>query len=268
MATDAQAGAAALQLSATAIFKSFGTFEVLKGISLNAYKHDVISILGASGSGKSTFLRCLNFLEFPSDGEVCLNGELVRTRRNLSRQLEPSDRKQIERLRTRVSMVFQGFNLWSPMTALENVMEAPVHVLGLSRKCAREIAEAYLERVGLAERKDFYPSQMSGGQQQRAAIARALAVNPDVILFDEPTSALDPELVGEVLKVMKGLAEEGRTMIVVTHEMGFAREVSNRVLFLDQGQTEAEGSPEEIFGRPQSSRLRQFLARTQDWSDQ
>jgi ABC-type histidine transport system ATPase subunit len=251
------------QLSATGIRKSFGNLDVLKSISLDAYKHDVISILGASGSGKSTFLRCLNFLEFPSEGSVSLNGEMVRTRRNAARQLEPDDRKQIARFRTRVSMVFQSFNLWSHMTVLENVMEAPVHVLGIKPKDARGIAEGLLDRVGIAERKHFYPSQMSGGQQQRAAIARALAVNPDVILFDEPTSALDPELVGEVLKVMKGLAEEGRTMIVVTHEMNFAREVSNRVVFLDQGRIEAEGPPEEVMLRPQSSRLRQFLARSQ-----
>lgn len=251
------------QLSATAIRKSFGTLEVLKGISLDAYKHDVISILGASGSGKSTFLRCLNFLECPSDGSVSLNGETVQTRRTISHQLEPSNRKQIERLRTRVSMVFQSFNLWPHMTALENVMEALIHVLGMSRSEAKDIADEFLARVGLSERRNYFPSQMSGGQQQRAAIARALAVNPEVILFDEPTSALDPELVGEVLKVMKRLAQEGMTMIVVTHEMSFAREVSNRVVFLDRGRVEAEGSPEEVMLQPRSDRLRQFLARTQ-----
>lgn len=264
MLTEYGNGTADLQLSAAGICKAFGDFEVLRGISLDAYRHDVISILGASGSGKSTFLRCLNFLESPSQGTVSLNGESVRTRRNRDNQLVPSDRKQIERLRTRVSMVFQGFNLWPHMTALENVMEAPLHVLRMSRKEAREVAEAYLARVGLAERMDFYPSQMSGGQQQRAAIARALAVNPEIILFDEPTSALDPELVGEVLKVMKGLAEEGRTMIVVTHEMSFAREVSNRVVFLDRGRTEAEGPPDDVILHPKSSRLRQFLARTKN----
>lgn len=263
MQADPQDGAVNAQLSATGICKSFGKFEVLKGISLTAHKHDVISILGASGSGKSTFLRCLNFLELPSEGSVSVSGEMVRTRRNRELQLEPSDRKQIQRLRTRVSMVFQGFNLWSHMTALENVMEASVYVLRKSPDEARHAAELLLERVGLADRKHFYPSQMSGGQQQRVAIARALAVNPEVILFDEPTSALDPELVGEVLKVMKDLAEEGRTMIVVTHEMGFAREVSNRVVFLDQGRIEAEGSPDEVMLRPASGRLRQFLARTQ-----
>lgn len=247
------------QLSATDIYKSFGEFDVLKGISLSAFKHDVISILGASGSGKSTFLRCLNFLELPSDGSVSVSGEMVKTRRNRERQLEPADSKQIQRIRTRVSMVFQSFNLWSHMTALENVMEASIHVLRVPRNEAKDIAEVFLDRVGLAERRHFYPAQMSGGQQQRVAIARALAVNPEVILFDEPTSALDPELVGEVLKVMKDLAEEGRTMIVVTHEMAFAREVSNRVVFLDQGRTEAEGTPEEVLLQPDSLRLRQFL---------
>jgi ABC-type histidine transport system ATPase subunit len=263
MQADPQDGSIRPQLSATDIHKSFGEFEVLKGISLTANKHDVISILGASGSGKSTFLRCLNFLEFPTEGIVSVSGEVIKTRRNRDQQLEPSDRKQIERLRTRVSMVFQSFNLWSHMTALENVMEASVHVLGMPPDKAKDIAERLLERVGLVDRRHFYPTHMSGGQQQRVAIARALAVNPDVILFDEPTSALDPELVGEVLKVMKDLAEEGRTMIVVTHEMGFAQDVSNRVVFLDQGRTEAEGSPDEEMLRPESARLRQFLARTQ-----
>ena len=252
------------QLSARNIQKCFGNIEVLKGISVDAYNHDVISILGASGSGKSTFLRCLNFLESPSEGEVALDGEVVRTRRNRAYQLEPSDRRQIERFRTRVSMVFQGFNLWSHLTVLENVMEASVHVLGVPTKDARNTAETLLERVGLAERMQYYPAHLSGGQQQRAAIARALAVDPEVILFDEPTSALDPELVGEVLNVMKGLAEEGRTMIVVTHEMGFARDVSNRVIFLEQGKIEEDGTPDEVMANPQSDRFRQFLARSRD----
>lgn len=252
------------QLSAQNIHKSFGSIEVLKGISVDAWNHDVISILGASGSGKSTFLRCLNFLESPTEGEVALDGEVVRTGRNREHQLEPSDQRQIERFRTRVSMVFQGFNLWSHMTVLENVMEASVHVLGVPRQDARNTAEALLERVGLAERMQYYPAHLSGGQQQRAAIARALAVDPEVILFDEPTSALDPELVGEVLTVMKGLAEEGRTMIVVTHEMGFARDVSNRVIFLEQGKIEEDGTPDEVMTNPQSDRFRQFLARSRD----
>ena len=252
------------KLEARDIHKSFGQLEVLKGISLEARRHDVISILGSSGSGKSTFLRCLNFLECPTHGEVALSGETVRTRRNRQGQLEPTDRRQIERLRTQVSMVFQGFNLWSHMTVLENVMEASVHVLRIPVGEARETAEAQLRRVGLIDRAGFYPSQLSGGQQQRAAIARALAVDPEVILFDEPTSALDPELVGEVLNVMKGLAEEGRTMIVVTHEMGFAREVSSRVIFLEQGRIEADGAPEDVMRNGESDRFRQFLARSRD----
>lgn len=252
------------QLAVDNIHKSFGTHKVLQGISLDAYKHDVISILGASGSGKSTFLRCLNFLEHPTEGEVALDGEIIKTRRNREGQLAPADKKQAERLRTRVSMVFQGFNLWSHMTVLENVMEASVHVLGMPKAEVRENAEALLERVGLADRRNYYPGHMSGGQQQRAAIARALAVDPEVILFDEPTSALDPELVGEVLKVMQGLAEEGRTMIVVTHEMGFARDVSNRVIFLANGEIDTDGRPEDVMRNPDSERFTQFLARSRD----
>ncbi|MEP5759090.1 MAG: ATP-binding cassette domain-containing protein [Litoreibacter sp.] len=252
------------QLAVKNIHKSFGTHKVLRGISLNAHNHDVISILGASGSGKSTFLRCLNFLESPTEGEVALDGEVIETRRNRAGQLEPANKKQIERLRTRVSMVFQSFNLWSHMTVLENVMEASVHVLGIPKNEARENAEALLDRVGLADRRNYYPGHMSGGQQQRAAIARALAVDPEVILFDEPTSALDPELVGEVLKVMQGLAEEGRTMIVVTHEMGFARDVSNRVIFLAEGEIDTDGPPEQVMSNPESERFSQFLARSRD----
>ncbi len=252
------------QLEAKDIHKSFGQLEVLKGISLEACRHDVISILGSSGSGKSTFLRCLNFLESPTEGEVALCGDTIRTRRNRQGQLEPVDKRQIEQFRTRVSMVFQGFNLWSHMTVLENVMEASVHVLRKPVPEAREMAEVQLQRVGLADRGHSYPSQLSGGQQQRVAIARALAVDPEVILFDEPTSALDPELVGEVLNVMKGLAEEGRTMIVVTHEMAFAREVSSRVIFFEKGRIEADGPPEDVMRNPESERFREFLARTRD----
>jgi arginine/ornithine transport system ATP-binding protein len=252
------------QLEARHIHKSFGLLEVLKGVSLEARRHDVISILGSSGSGKSTFLRCLNFLECLTQGEVALGGETVKTRRNREGQLEPADRRQIQQFRTRVSMVFQGFNLWSHMTVLENVMEALVHVLRMPVSEARERAEVQLRRVGLIDRAGFYPSQLSGGQQQRAAIARALAVDPEVILFDEPTSALDPELVGEVLNVMKSLAVEGRTMIVVTHEMGFARDVSSRVIFLEQGRIAADGPPDEVMRNPESDRFRHFLARTRD----
>ncbi|CAG9236674.1 lysine/arginine/ornithine ABC transporter/histidine ABC transporter, ATP binding subunit [Paraburkholderia caribensis] len=243
------------------IHKSFGDNEVLKGVSLTAKKGDVISIIGASGSGKSTFLRCINYLERPNSGQIFLDGEEIRTKKDKAGGLEVVEPKQLQRMRTKLSMVFQHFNLWAHMNVLENIIEAPTHVLGLSRKEAEERAREYLEKVGLPSRVEKqYPSHLSGGQQQRVAIARALAMNPDVMLFDEPTSALDPELVGEVLKVMQKLAEEGRTMIVVTHEMGFARNVSNHVVFLHQGRTEEQGPPEEVLNAPQSERLRQFLS--------
>jgi histidine transport system ATP-binding protein len=243
------------------IHKSFGDNEVLKGVSLNANKGDVISIIGASGSGKSTFLRCINFLERPNSGRIVVDGEEVKTKSDKAGNLDVADLKQLQRIRAKLSMVFQHFNLWAHMNVLENVIEAPIHVLGVPRREAEERGRAYLEKVGLAPRVEKqYPSHLSGGQQQRVAIARALAMNPDVMLFDEPTSALDPELVGEVLKVMQKLAEEGRTMIVVTHEMGFARHVSNHVVFLHQGRTEEEGSPEEVLSAPRSERLKQFLS--------
>jgi arginine/ornithine transport system ATP-binding protein len=249
-----------LQLSAFDIHKSFADFEVLKGISLDAYQHDIIAILGASGSGKSTFLRCLNFLELPTEGSVSLNGEDIKLKRLSHGHLAPADQGQIRRARAKLGMVFQNFNLWSHMTVLENVIEVPVHVLGVPRKQAVEKANGLLERVGIYERKDYYPAHLSGGQQQRAAIARALATDPSVLLFDEPTSALDPELVGEVLKVIRDLAEEGRTMILVTHEMSFARQVANRVIFFHQGRIEEEGAPDDIMVRPSSERFRNFLA--------
>ncbi|HTH73138.1 MAG TPA: ATP-binding cassette domain-containing protein [Trinickia sp.] len=243
------------------LHKQYGSNEVLKGVSLKANAGDVISIIGSSGSGKSTMLRCINFLEQPSAGRIYVDGEEVRTSKDKTGGLRVSDQKQLQRIRTKLSMVFQHFNLWSHMNVLENVTEAPMHVLGIARREAEERARMYLEKVGLAPRLEKqYPSHLSGGQQQRVAIARALAMNPDVMLFDEPTSALDPELVGEVLKVMQKLAEEGRTMIVVTHEMGFARNVSNHVMFLHQGRVEEEGKPDEVFGNTKSERLRQFLA--------
>ncbi|MGV2289596.1 ATP-binding cassette domain-containing protein [Trinickia sp. YCB016] len=243
------------------LHKQFGNHEVLKGVSLKANAGDVISIIGSSGSGKSTFLRCINFLEQPNAGRIYLDGEEVRTQKDKAGALRVADQKQLQRMRTKLSMVFQHFNLWAHMNVLENVIEAPVHVLGLARREAEERARQYLEKVGLAPRVEKqYPSHLSGGQQQRVAIARALAMNPDVMLFDEPTSALDPELVGEVLKVMQKLAEEGRTMIVVTHEMGFARNVSNHVVFLHQGRIEEEGHPNEVFQNTKSERLRQFLS--------
>ena len=242
------------------IHKSFGAIEVLKGVSLTANDHDVISILGSSGSGKSTFLRCINMLEYPTSGSVRVKGELIEMKNQKDGSITPKDRKQVDRIRSKLAMVFQQFNLWSHMTVIQNVYEAPVHVLKIPKKEAKEHAEAVLERVGLIDRKDYYPAHLSGGQQQRAAIARALAMKPDLMLFDEPTSALDPELVGEVLKVMRSLAEDGSTMLVVTHEMGFAREVSKRVMFLHQGRVEEDGTPEEVFDNPKSDRFREFLS--------
>jgi octopine/nopaline transport system ATP-binding protein len=247
-------------LSVADIHKSFGRHEVLKGISLDAHEGDVISILGASGSGKSTLLRCINLLEVPDSGTITVAGETIAMRRRRDGRPEPASMKQVDRIRSELGMVFQSFNLWSHMTVLENVIEGPVHVLHRPRaECIAE-AETLLERVGLADRRNYYPAHLSGGQQQRAAIARALAMRPKLMLFDEPTSALDPELVGEVLKVMRSLAEEGRTMLVVTHEMGFARNVSNRVMFLHQGLVEVEGSPREVFDELRSERFRQFVS--------
>ena len=242
------------------LYKNFGSHEVLKGINLTAHKGDVISIIGSSGSGKSTFLRCINLLETPSSGDVLVHGELIRMKSSKLGERFPESRKQVERIRSRLAMVFQSFNLWSHMTVLQNVIEVPIQVLKIPRAEAIEKAEMLLHRVGLYERRDYYPGHLSGGQQQRAAIARALAVDPEVMLFDEPTSALDPELVGEVLQVMRNLAEEGRTMLVVTHEMSFARDVSNRVMFLHQGVVEEEGDPKQVFSNPTSERFKQFIS--------
>ncbi|HEY0209823.1 histidine ABC transporter ATP-binding protein HisP [Acerihabitans sp.] len=243
------------------LHKRYGDQEVLKGVSLEARAGDVISIIGSSGSGKSTFLRCINFLEKPSEGSISVNNIDIHMVRDRDGQLKVFDKKQLQLLRTRLTMVFQHFNLWSHMTVLENVMEAPVQVLGLSKSEARERAVLYLDKVGIDERaRAKYPINLSGGQQQRVSIARALAMEPDVLLFDEPTSALDPELVGEVLRIMQKLAEEGKTMVVVTHEMEFARHVSNHVIFLHQGVIEEEGTPAEVFGNPKSTRLQQFLS--------
>ncbi|MHA3979884.1 ABC transporter ATP-binding protein [Halovulum sp. GXIMD14794] len=242
------------------IHKSFGDLEVLKGVSLSAQKGDVISIIGASGSGKSTFLRCINFLETPDRGRIVLNGEEIRVRADKSGRLSGVDPKQIQHLRARLGMVFQNFNLWGHMTVLQNVMEGPVQVLKRPKDEVRDEAMDLLAKVGIADKHGSYPAQLSGGQQQRVAIARALAMRPEVLLFDEPTSALDPELVGEVLRVMRGLADEGRTMVVVTHEMGFAREVSTRAMFFHQGRIEEEGPPRDLFGAPKSERCKAFLA--------
>lgn len=242
------------------LHKYFGTHEVLKGIDMTAHKGDVISLIGSSGSGKSTFLRCINLLETPSSGTVSLHGELIRMKSNRAGERLPEDMRQVERIRSRLAMVFQSFNLWSHMTIMQNIIEVPIQVLKVPRAEAITKAELLLNRVGLWERRDYYPGHLSGGQQQRAAIARALAVDPEVMLFDEPTSALDPELVGEVLGLMRELAEEGRTMLVVTHEMSFARDVSNKVMFLHQGRVEEEGNPKEIFAHPKSERFKQFIS--------
>ena len=244
------------------LHKRFGQLEVLKGVSLSARDGDVVAIIGGSGSGKSTLLRCINCLENPTSGLIRVNGEEIRLKADSHGHTRPADRRQIERIRSRLGMVFQSFNLWSHMTLLENVIEVPIHVLGVRREEAIETAERLLARVGLAEKRDVYPAFMSGGQQQRGAIARALAIDPRVMLFDEPTSALDPELVGEVLKVIGDLAQEGRTMILVTHEMKFARNVATHVVYLYNGLVEEEGPPEQLFGDPKSERLKQFLSNT------
>ncbi len=240
------------------IRKRYGPLEVLKGISLEARTGEVISIVGASGSGKSTLLRCIPLLEVPDAGEVGVGGEWLAWRSKGSARI-PAEKAQVSRLRSRLGFVFQSFNLWSHMTVLGNVIEAPVHVQRRPRAEAMEEARALLAKVGLAEKADSYPAQLSGGQQQRVAIARALAMRPAALLLDEPTSALDPELVGEVLRVIRALAEEGRTMLIVTHEMGFARDVSTRAVFLHQGRIEEEGPPAQVFGDPISDRCRQFV---------
>jgi arginine/ornithine transport system ATP-binding protein len=242
------------------IHKRFGRNEVLKGVSLTAHAGDVISIIGSSGSGKSTFLRCINLLEKPHQGRILVAGEELKLAPAANGELSAVDPKQLQRMRTRLAMVFQHFNLWAHMTVLQNIIEAPVHVMGVARDEAVEIARKYLTQVGLEGMEDRYPAHMSGGQQQRVAIARSLAMEPEVMLFDEPTSALDPELVSEVLKVMKNLALEGRTMIVVTHEMGFAREVANHLIFLHKGLIEEEGVPAVVLAKPKSERLQQFLS--------
>ena len=249
-----------IELRADNICKSFGQQQVLRGISLAARQGDVIAMIGASGSGKSTFLRCLNLLESPQSGQIMLGGEMLDLIPGKDGGLVARQAEQLRRLRRQVAMVFQHFNLWAHMTALDNVMEAPVQVLKLSKAEAVERATAYLQRVGVYHRRNAYPAHLSGGEQQRVAIARALAMEPRVMLFDEPTSALDPELVAEVLRVMRSLAEEGRTMIVVTHEMAFARDVSRQVIFLDKGLIEAQGSPQTMLVQPENDRLKAFLS--------
>lgn len=242
------------------LHKRFGDLHVLKGISLSAKEGEVVSILGSSGSGKSTLLRCINLLEVPDEGEIIIAGEGIDLGRTRDGKGVVKDQRQVDRIRSQLGMVFQSFNLWSHKTILENLIEAPIHVQKRPRKECIDEAESLLERVGIADKRNFYPIHLSGGQQQRAAIARALAMRPKAMLFDEPTSALDPELVGEVLKTMRSLAEEGRTMLVVTHEMGFARDVSSRVVFMNQGAIEEDGTPGEVFGNSRSERLKQFIS--------
>ncbi len=240
--------------------KRFGHLEVLKGISLEVAPREVLVLLGPSGSGKSTFLRCINHLEPIDSGRLSVDGELVGYRQSGDTLYELKER-EVARKRAEIGMVFQRFNLFSNMTALSNVTVAPVSVRGLKRDVAVRRARELLDRVGLSDKADAYPSQLSGGQQQRVAIARALAMDPKLMLFDEPTSALDPELVGEVLEVMKGLARDGMTMIVVTHEMGFAREVGDRVVFMDDGVVVEEGAPAEVFTNPRHARTKSFLSK-------
>ncbi len=243
------------------LHKSYGQLEVLKGVDLTAPRGHVVSLIGSSGSGKSTLLRCCNLLEDSQDGEIEFEGEAVRWRgTGLGRQ--PADRAQVTRMRTNLSMVFQQFNLWSHMTILQNVMEAPVTVLKRDPAEVEATARAYLAKVGIADKADAWPAQLSGGQQQRAAIARALCMEPRALLFDEPTSALDPELEQEVVKVIKALAEEGRTMILVTHDMKLAADVSDHVVFLHRGKVEEEGPPDQLFATPRTDRLRGFLSAT------
>lgn len=251
-------------VKATQVHKAFGNLHVLKGIDMTVMPGTVTVILGPSGSGKSTFLRLINQLETLTGGEIDIDGEMIGYKyvdKGGERVLQTLNDKEVAEQRSKLGMVFQRFNLFPHMTALENVMEAPVHVKHMDKKEARKLAIEELNRVGMGERLDYYPAQLSGGQQQRIAIARALAMNPDVMLFDEPTSALDPEMVGEVLEIMKELADDGMTMVVVTHEMGFAREVATRVLFMDGGNIVEQNEPHQFFANPQNARLKDFLSK-------
>ena len=243
------------------LHKAYGSLEVIKGVDITAHKGDVVSLIGSSGSGKSTILRCANLLEDSQQGDILFKGEPV-TWKGSGLGRHPGDAKQVLRIRTNLSMVFQQFNLWAHLTILQNVMEAPVTVLGRDRAEVEKTARQYLDKVGIGDKADVYPAQLSGGQQQRAAIARALAMEPEALLFDEPTSALDPELEQEVVRVIKDLAAEGRTMMIVTHDMKMAHDVSDHAIFLHQGLIEEQGPPETLFGQPKSERLRQFLSST------
>ena len=243
------------------LHKAYGPLEVLKGVSVKAPRGHVISLIGSSGSGKSTLLRCCNLLEDSQQGDLRFNGEAV-TWKGTGHNRRPADPKQVLRIRTNLSMVFQQFNLWAHMTILQNVMEAPLTVLRRDRAEVESAARAYLDKVGIGDKCDVFPAQLSGGQQQRAAIARGLCMEPEALLFDEPTSALDPELEQEVVKVIKDLAAEGRTMMIVTHDMKLAADVSDHVVFLHQGLIEEQGAPDVLFGAPKSERLRGFLSAT------
>lgn len=243
------------------LHKSFGQLEVLRGVDITAHRGDVVSLIGSSGSGKSTLLRCANLLEDSQQGDIAFKGEPVKWK-GTGDNRHPADAKQVLRIRTNLSMVFQQFNLWSHLTILQNVMEAPVTVLGRDKGEAAQSARAYLDKVGIGDKSDAYPAQLSGGQQQRAAIARALCMEPEALLFDEPTSALDPELEQEVIRVIKDLAAEGRTMLIVTHDMKLAADVSDHVVFLHQGQIEEQGPPDTLFGATRSERLKGFLSAT------
>ena len=241
------------------LHKAYGELEVLKGIDVTAKRGDVVALIGSSGSGKSTLLRCCNMLEISQEGTFLFQGEAVKWK-GTGHNRRPADPAQVTRLRTNLSMVFQQFNLWAHMTILQNVMEAPVTVLKQDRAEVETRARALLQKVGIDEKCDIYPAQLSGGQQQRAAIARALAMEPQALLFDEPTSALDPELEQEVIRVIKDLASEGRTMLIVTHDMAMARDVADHVIFLHQGLIEEQGPPDALFSAPKSQRLQQFLS--------
>ena len=246
-------------ISISGLNKQFENHRVLRDLCLDVTPAEKLSIIGASGSGKSTLLRCINMLETPTRGTITVHGETIEMKSDGQGGQKPANKAQVQRIRTRLAMVFQSFNLWPHLTLLGNVIEIPVHVLGRSKAEAIDSADVLLHRVGLYDKREVYPAFLSGGQQQRAAIARALAIQPEVMLFDEPTSALDPELVGEVLTVIGDLAREGRTMLLVTHEMKFAREVANRIVFLHDGMVEEEGEPEAIFGAPKSEHLKKFI---------
>ena len=255
-----EAGDGRPMVQASQVWKCFGRLKVIRGVDLSVRRGEVVCIIGPSGSGKSTLLRCINHLERIDAGRIAIDGELVGYRQ-VGDTLRELDERAVARMRAEVGMVFQRFNLFGHLTALENVVEAPIRIKAMKKDVARQAGMQLLERVGLAERASFYPSQLSGGQQQRVAIARALAMSPKLILFDEPTSALDPELVGEVLVVMQELAEEGMTMVVVTHEMGFAKDVANRVVFMDEGRVVEEGAPEQVLEAPTMDRTRVFLGK-------